>query len=207
MRSTIIVFAKAPEPGKVKTRLTTLLSAKQAATLHERLVLHTLTTLRDVAKANVELWCAPDSDHPFFRYCQANFPITLHEQQGHDLGNRMWHAMQDVLTRSQHSLIIGTDCPMLEQAHINNSLSALEDGVDCVITPATDGGYVMLGLNKIDPLLFNNIHWGSETVFTETVKRLDALAWRWQQQDALNDIDTPQDLNLLEHIDLPQAVM
>ena len=204
--ATVIIFAKAPEPGKVKTRLTTQLSPEQAAQIHERLVLHTLNTISLVPGVKAELWCAPTSEHPFFRYCEENFPISLREQQGEDLGQRMHQAISDALDRSQQCLIIGTDCPQLESKHILNTIEQLKAGKDCVITPAKDGGYVMLGLKKTDAHLFSNISWGADSVLKETLIRLNNLGWDYSKQEALNDIDHPEDLALLKHIPLPEPL-
>jgi len=204
-RATIIVFAKAPEAGKVKTRLTTQLSPAEAAKLHERLALHTLEMVSQAAIANVELWCAPDNSHPFFQYCRETYPLTLHEQVGDDLGQRMHHAFTSALTRSDRCLIIGTDCPQLTPQHLSATLGWLDREHDCVITPAADGGYVMLGLSKVEAELFRDIRWGSEHVLNETIARLKTLQWQWQQQTALHDIDHPSDLPLLNGINLPAA--
>ncbi|PCH60695.1 MAG: flagellar biosynthesis protein FlgB [Gammaproteobacteria bacterium] len=204
-RATIIVFAKAPEAGKVKTRLTPKLSPTEAAELHERLALRTLEMVSQAAVANVELWCAPENSHPFFQHCRETYSLTLHKQVGDDLGQRMHHAFTSALTRSDRCLIIGTDCPQLTPQHLSDTLGLLDKKWDCVITPAADGGYVMLGLSKVEAELFRDIRWGSEHVFNETVARLKTLQWQWQQQTALHDIDRPSDLPLLNGINLPAA--
>lgn len=201
--ATIIVFAKAPEPGKVKTRLTTQLSPEQAANLHQQLALRTLNMATQTLLARVELWCAPNSTHPFFQHCQKKYSLTLHEQVGDDLGQRMHHAIDNVLTRSKYCLIIGTDCPELSHQHLEDTFSSLRDAHNCVITPATDGGYVMLGLTQSNPMLFTDIKWGNDSVYEETIARLKSLSWHWQSKTALNDIDRPSDLTLLQGIDLP----
>ena len=206
-QATIIIFAKAPEPGKVKTRLTTELSQVQAAELHERLVLYTLEWISKVVNKfdhiKAELWCAPSKRHAFFAHCEQRFPVVLLEQQGDNLGDRMFHAIEQVLGHSKQAIIVGTDCPFLTEQNITDCIDQLNNGGECVITPAKDGGYVMLGANKIDAQLFTNITWGGDTVFTETSRRLNDLGWSWQTQKSLNDIDRPTDLALLEEITLP----
>ena len=204
--ATIIIFAKAPEAGKVKTRLTTQLSPTEAAELHQQLVLRTLDMATEKPAATVELWFAPNSSHPFFHYFRENYPLSLHEQVGGDLGQRMHHAIANVLTRSHSCLIIGTDCPELNHQHLADTFASLGAGYDCVITPATDGGYVMLGLKKCNAALFDGIRWGSESVYEETITRLQSLSWRWLSKTALNDIDHPHDLALLTDIDLPAPI-
>jgi len=206
-QATIIIFAKAPVAGKVKTRLTTQLSPAEAAQLHQQLVLHTLNMATEKSIANVELWCAPDCSHAFFQHCRETYALSLHQQLGNNLGQRMHHAVENVLTRSQYCLIIGTDCPELNHQHFADTFSSLDARHDCVITPATDGGYVMLGLGQNNALLFEDIRWGEESVYEETVVRLKSLSWRWQEKSALNDIDHPHDLALLEGITLPDPIL
>lgn len=205
--ATIIVFAKAPEPGKVKTRLTSELTPEQAASLHQQLALHTIAMASQSTTAKVELWCAPDTQHDFFKHCARTYPLSLYQQTGDNLGQRMHHAISHVLTRSQRCLIIGTDCPQLTPSHLDNTFALLNDKHDCVITPATDGGYVMLGLKKSDEHLFHDIAWGSESVYDATQTRLQSLAWRWAAQPPLNDIDRPSDLYHLQGIDLPRPIL
>ncbi|MBL1294017.1 MAG: TIGR04282 family arsenosugar biosynthesis glycosyltransferase [Thiotrichales bacterium] len=204
--ATIIVFAKAPEPGKVKTRLTSKLTPEQAATLHQQLALRTIAMATLSTAAKVELWCAPNTKHDFFTHCTQNYPLTLHQQVGDNLGQRMYNAISNVLTRSKHCLIIGTDCPQLTLPHLDNTFSLLSSENDCVITPATDGGYVMLGLKQCDKKLFDNIEWGTDSVYETTLTRLQSLSWRWLPQPVLNDIDRPSDLHLLRNIDLPAPI-
>lgn len=203
----IIVFAKAPVPGKVKTRLTGKLSAQQAAALHQQLVSRTLDMVTQSGLADVELWCAPDESHPFFQQCRQRFPIALFKQRGDDLGERMFNAMSDSLTRADYCLIVGTDCPQLTPHHLEEALQQLKAGRDCIITPALDGGYVMLGLRRIDPRLFSGIRWGGDSVFSSTIERLKQLGWQWRQQTPLADIDRPEDIHLLDHIELPPLLV
>src|SRR5689334_24926257 len=86
----VVVFAKAPQPGTVKTRLIPLLGEEGAAALHARLVKHTLETTRAASFSHVELHCAPDASDPFFQFCAGHYKLTARTQVGSDLGERMW---------------------------------------------------------------------------------------------------------------------
>ncbi len=101
----LIVFAKAPVPGQVKTRLIPALGAPGAAALYEQLVLNILSIAIDAHVGPVDLWCAPSSNHPFFLQCVQKFQIILFNQIEGDLGSRMAHAFQETLKN-------GLSCPL-----------------------------------------------------------------------------------------------
>ncbi len=191
----LIVFAKAPVAGKAKTRLIPALDEEGAAALHARLVTHTLTTVTNAALCPVQLWCTPDTDHPFFTDCQNNFPVTLHSQQGSDLGERMAHAMNHNLQQGFISIIIGTDCPALSTTDFEQALIHLQNNNTAVIAPANDGGYVLMGLKRFSPELFANIRWGTGEVLATTRERIKKLQWPLAELGVFQDIDRPEDLS------------
>ncbi len=193
----LIVFAKAPVPGQVKTRLASRLGSEQAARIHEWLTLHTLETATRHVSCPIELWCSPGTEHGFFQDCRQRYPLTLHTQQGEDLGARMAHAFASALGRGGHAVLIGTDCPILDGAHLDLAFDTLAQGHDAVLTPAADGGYVLIGLSRLSPLPFTRITWGTSKVYRETTAHLERLGWRWRELEKLWDIDTASDLDRL----------
>ena len=199
----IMVFAKAPIPGQTKTRLIPALGAEGAAELHERLVNHTLNTAIQANLCPVQLWCAAPPEHPFFSALLQRHPITLKQQQGADLGERMGNAFIDALTQSPYALLIGSDTPSLSHQDLHDALMALKNGCECVLNPAEDGGYVLIGLRRIDMAIFRNIIWGSHTVLEETRQRLQQQGMQWCELKTHRDIDRPEDL-LLCH--LPESL-
>lgn len=190
----IIVFAKAPLPGEVKTRLIPNLGAHGAARLHEALARRTLATAAQAELSPVHLWCAPSAQHPFFADCRARFSVTLHTQQGADLGARMAHALEKTLHECAYAVIIGADCPTLTRDDLREALQALRDGCDAVLGPAEDGGYVLLGVRRADAALFDNIDWGGAEVLDATRARLTALGWRRHELAPRWDVDRPEDI-------------
>ncbi len=194
----LIVFAKAPQAGKAKTRLIPALGEEGAAALHARLVTHTLTTVTRASLCPVQLWCAPDTTHSFFDSCQNNFAITRHKQQGVDLGERMAHAMNHNLQQGFNSIIIGTDCPALTAPDFEQAFTKLQDGNDIVLAPADDGGYVLIGLNRFSATLFSGIHWGTDSVLSATRKKIEQLRWPFKELPSFKDIDHPEDLTEAE---------
>ncbi len=195
--SRLIIFAKAPVPGLVKTRLASDIGEARAAQIHRQLVLHTLETAAQCISRPIELWCAPGADHEFFQDCRQHYPLSLHTQQGNDLGERMSNAFIASLARGRDAVLIGTDCPLLDDEHLSLAFDSLEQGLDAVITPADDGGYVLLGLSVFSPRLFTGIDWGAPSVYRDTIERLEQLQWSWRGHGQLWDIDTAADFERL----------
>lgn len=194
----IIVFAKAPVSGKVKTRLIPELGSAKATAIHKALVNHTLNCVTRDALASVYLWCAPDTRHEFFKECESNWPIELRRQSGADLGQRMCGALTQMLSEKKYAIIVGTDCPVITSGLIMETLEQLESGSDCVMVPAQDGGYVLMGLQKCDPLLFSDVNWGTSSVLQQTLERLTSLGWKFSQLQYQWDVDRPEDVYRLE---------
>ncbi len=188
----IIVFARAPEPGRAKTRLIPLLGADGAAALQGLLIERALATARTAAVGQVELWCEPSAQHPLLSAFMQRHGIEGVTQCDGDLGERMHHATTSALASATHILLIGTDCPAMAADDLRAAAAAL-DAHDAVIIPAEDGGYVLLGLNWRDARLFTNIEWGGDRVLAATRERLAALDWRWHELPPLWDVDRPED--------------
>jgi rSAM/selenodomain-associated transferase 1 len=186
----ILVFAKAPVPGEVKTRLVPALGAQAAAELHERLVRRTLRTATSSRVAPVEAWCSPDDTHPFFR----TLSLPRRVQCGRDLGERMAHAFHVTLADSRFAILIGTDCPALTGDHLREAAEHLAQDKDAVLGPAEDGGYVLLGLRRDEPRLFDGVAWGTAQVLDATRARLEGCGLRWHELPGLWDVDRPEDL-------------
>jgi rSAM/selenodomain-associated transferase 1 len=192
--SKLIIFAKAPIAGTVKTRLQPQYSAQNAASLQEYFILKTVEVASNLKNIDIELRCAPNESHPVFQQCQRDYEIAIKPQQGVDLGERMKNALAEALTQYSQAVVIGTDCPEITSDYLNIAFSMLENSIDAVIGPALDGGYVLLGLRRFSPLLFENIRWGTEQVLSSTQQSLRLLNWNWTELNMLRDIDTPEDL-------------
>jgi rSAM/selenodomain-associated transferase 1 len=184
------IFAKAPIYGQVKTRLIPKIGAKGATELHKQLVRLNLQKFSPLFK--VQLWCAPDELHPFFQTCQQEFAISLHRQQGIDLGERMAYALNSCLPTP--TVLIGSDCPILTPKIISDAFAALETDYSVVLAPAEDGGYVLIGMRQLVPEIFINMPWGTSQVLSITQQRLNHLGIKWYQLPTQWDIDRPKDL-------------
>ena len=194
-RARVLLFAKAPVPGQVKTRMIPALGADGAAGLHARLLRETVVRLSAAAVAPLELWCAPDTRHALFGELAELHGLTLHQQRGDGLGERLLGASADALGRADSVALIGSDCPELGAAYLAQAFDALRStGVDAVLGPAADGGYVLLALRRAEPPLFTEMPWGGDQVAAITRERMAALGWRWRELPVLRDVDRPPDL-------------
>lgn len=204
-RARIMVFAKAPLTGQVKTRLIPHLGVRGARALHEQLARYCIANAVQAKLCPVQLWCSPDREHPFFADCRSEFKIPLSSQEGQDLGERMAHAFEQILQECSYALVIGTDCPALTSADLREALCALQGGMDAVVGPAKDGGYVLLGLRRLARGLFEDIAWGEVTVLDTTRERMEGLQWRWHELAVRWDVDRPEDVERLMREDLLQG--
>ncbi|MGD8569968.1 MAG: TIGR04282 family arsenosugar biosynthesis glycosyltransferase [Gammaproteobacteria bacterium] len=197
----LLIFTKAPVPGQVKSRLVPDLDESAAAQLHRLMTLNVVAMAVDGAICPVELWCYPHSEHSFFQNLQQRFLVELHVQQGADLGERMFQAADYTLQHAKQVVIIGSDCLQYTAAYFAHALRQLScEQCDVVIAPAHDGGYVLLGMNRIDKRLFQHIAWGSHQVMEQTRDALRQLQWRWQELPTLRDTDVKADLlHIMSH--------
>jgi len=189
----ILVFCKAPRAGKVKTRLAKSIGETAAKEVHEYLAWHCLQQVLSFAIAPVELWCAPDTDHDFFRHCHTDLGIPLRQQKGDDLGQRMQHALSETLRNHMPVVLIGTDCPVLTADYLHSAFFAASQN-KTVIAPAEDGGYVLLAVNELQSKLFTDMPWGTPQVYAETMAR---VAGETETLTPLWDIDYVEDLRRL----------
>ena len=195
-RALFIQFAKTPRLGRVKTRMQPQLSESQSLALHCRLVACTYDILIESALASHELWITEQADSGFFAGLKPQPKLVM--QQGENLGERMQYAFVEGLKHHQAVVLVGSDCPRLTKHLLSQALEALQGGASCVLGPAFDGGYVLMGLTQTDELLFSDVSWGSDQVLIQTRDRLRQLSWQWEELEAQPDIDRPEDLVHLE---------
>jgi rSAM/selenodomain-associated transferase 1 len=191
----ILVFARAPVPGEVKTRLASRIGDRAAAALYEELVRHALGVAVASRLAPVELHVASQTHHPFFRTLAAQQALTkIESQQGEDLGERMCNALRSALDTADFAVLIGTDCPAMTADYLREACEFLDAGKAVVLGPAEDGGYVLIGARTPEEHLFADIPWGSERVLQLTRERLQALKLRYAELATLWDVDSFEDL-------------
>ena len=189
----LILFAREPVPGHVKTRLIPALGEKGSYSLYRLLLARQIGLVNQVTDCKRYLYIEGDSDHEDFGL----FNGEIRQQTGHDLGQRMNNAFEEVLASDSIAILIGCDTPSLSHTYLEEAFGALQQDQDCIIGPATDGGYVLIGLNKSAPVVFEEISWGSEMVLLQTRQKLVSAALSWKELAEIADIDTPNDLEQL----------
>jgi uncharacterized protein len=180
----VLVFARAPVPGRCKTRLIPALGASGAARLHRRLIERSLA-LAMTARMPVQLWCAPDCRHGFLQRCRRRHAAALRRQVPGDLGRKMSQAIGAALAGGwRKALLIGTDSATLSPADLTAACAAL-DHADCVLQPAEDGGYVLIGARR---------QWSSGRELHQSLGRLHRQNLSTALMPPRWDIDRPGDL-------------
>jgi uncharacterized protein len=190
----LMIFCKAPIKGQVKTRLTTELTAEQAMQVHIELTLRTLQLATGSNLCSVQLWCTPSTDHAFFTASAQIYPVTLQQQKGDDLSERMNNAFCSAFNSYSRALLIGCDCPSLTIQDLEIAITTLNQRRCCVLAPAEDGGYVLIGLNQLAPELFDNMPWGTDRVLEQTRARIKHDNLNHYELKEQWDVDTPKDL-------------
>ncbi|MCP4766723.1 MAG: glycosyltransferase [Gammaproteobacteria bacterium] len=181
------VFAKPPYPGLVKTRLIPDIGAAKAASVYRYCLEYTLQVVRE-SGLEYQLFLSEACDDVLFQQEEHSL------QKGDDLGQRMYHAFQELLdTASDGALIIGTDCLDLTPMHLHDAARSLADH-ELVLIPALDGGYALIGCTTIAPGLFRDLRWSTDKVYRQTVANAQGLNYRVSSLETLRDIDTLQDL-------------
>lgn len=191
-RVCVAIFAKAPIPGFGKTRLTSRLGPGGAARLQTILTRRAVQVACQSCVGPVSLWCTPATNYLAFQELATEFPITLHTQHRGDLGARMCNALCR-LTINSPALLIGTDSVVLESSHLIDGANALLAGSDAVFVPVEDGGYLLAGLRRCRPALFNGVPWNTSSVMEETRRRAAGLGLTIAELEMLWDIDLPAD--------------
>jgi len=188
---TLVLFAKVPRPGRVKTRLVPPLTHTQAAALADAFLRDTLALGRHAPVAR-RLLAWASALRPRRRI--AGYTVT--RQQGRTLGDRLLNAFRRHLRPGRAVLILGTDSPTLPAAYLRRAVQALATH-DLVVGPTQDGGYYLIGARRIERGLFRGIRWSSSEVCRQTLVNARRLGYTVAQLPRWYDVDTPRDLRRL----------
>ena len=186
----LCVFAKAPRPGMVKTRLQTDCSAVQAARIAETLIAHTIACAHQYWPGPLQLCVWPDTDHRCFAELVARYDMDLVLQRGADLGERMYEALRAGIAAHGAAAILGSDVPQISGAVLEQARSALRARRN-VIGPATDGGFYLVGSCTVHPHMFRGLRWSHNAALRDTVARCRSAGIVFEEELVpLCDIDT-----------------
>ena len=190
MKEVLIIFAKNPEYGKVKTRLAATIGNEQALFIYQKLIEHTIAITKKISADKIVYY----SDSIVEKDTWGNNFYQKKLQSGNDLGERMKNAFKSSFTAGyQKVIIIGTDCFELNEEFISIAFEKMNDD-DVVLGPAKDGGYYLLGMKKFYPSFFENIEWSSEKVLKQTLTTAMRLNLSVFLLPQLSDIDREPDL-------------
>jgi rSAM/selenodomain-associated transferase 1 len=195
MDKALLIFAKQPLPGKVKTRLSPPFSPQEAADIYRCMLSDTLAKVAGLPGVEIFLFFEPSCGAvDFFR---ENFPgIKIFPQQGEGLGERLKKAFEMVFGLGFESVAaIGTDSPDLPLLHLQEPFRLLQDeGADVVFGPAVDGGYYLVALGRSCPGLFRDIPWSTSRVLEESLEAASSLGLQVKSLPVWHDMDTVEDL-------------
>lgn len=194
VKNSLIIFAKRPVPGNVKTRLVPFLSEEKAAGLYEAMLLDVVERTSQLDAERVLFYASSEGAGEYFS--EVGRGCYLKEQACGDLGERMEQAFAEVfLPGFEAAVIIGTDSPDVPMSYLEEAFRVLEEGsADAVIGPCEDGGYYLLGMRKVLPVLFRDIHWSTAHVVADTVKQAQTAGIKVALLPTWYDVDEPDDL-------------
>ena len=198
MSNTLVIFAKAPLVGQVKTRLCPPLLPEEAAELARCFLVDMVERACRLPTVQVYLAITPAESEPAFR-ALLPFPVEYLAQRGVSLGEREYNVFDDLLQRGATRIVlIGSDIPTLPLSHLQEAFDHLEDSrCDAVFGPSSDGGYYLVGMRVLHPELFENIPWSTSSVMTETSAQARKYNLNVTLVSSWYDVDDKDDLSRL----------
>jgi rSAM/selenodomain-associated transferase 1 len=212
MKDALVIMAKAPIAGKVKTRLIGALDADAAANLYAAFLGDTFALaeeIRDELEAEAEaeeldyllsvvLCYTPPEQEEAFEGIEREGSLMI-PQRGRDLGERLQNCFADLFDAGyENVVIIGGDSPTLPGEYLLDAFDALDHENAVVIGPTRDGGYYLIGLRRFHRQLFDGISWSTDQVLTQTQQRASQLHLAVRLLPEWYDVDTPAELERLK---------
>ena len=192
MSSTIplLLFAKAPIAGKVKTRLQTHCTPQQCAEIAKILLEASVKKVSECWPGDIYLSVWLDRDHDFIKTLTAKYEIGITEQCAGDLGDKMHHALE---TFGYPAAVMGADAPHMKPKELDRAHQLLQQGRS-TIGVSEDGGYYFIGLSNPASQIFKHMRWGNEQVLAETMLRAEQIDLELTPLEVLQDVDEWPDL-------------
>ncbi len=201
MPRALLIFARHPSPGRVKTRLSPFLSPQEAAQLYDCMVRDLVARTAALGVDRYLLYEEGEGAEAYFR--EVGSGLLLIPQQGVGLGERLANAFTTLFSRGYGTLaVVGTDSPDLPLPFIQQAYERLESGeADVLLGPTEDGGYYLLALRGEEPELFREVPWSTEQVLEVTLQRAAEAGLRCELLPGWYDVDLPSDLTRPELAD------
>ena len=192
----LLVFAKEPLPGRVKTRLASDLGPERAAAIYRDMGRRIVDQVRG-GPYRIRVCFDPPRARKAMRAWLGKEVVEYRPQHAGDLGARMEAAFREAFSRARRVVIVGTDAPDVDRHRVEAAFRLL-DNAEVVLGPARDGGYYLLGLRRPVPELFRDMPWSTDRVLEITRERVRTLGLREALLSPLSDVDTLEDLEDLE---------
>jgi len=196
MSRCLIIFAKSPISGEVKTRLIPYITPTEAAELYKAFIADIICNTHKLKCEQVTIAYTPsNAEATFHSICGQS--VNYLPQKGHNLGERMKNAFMYSFDKgSQRTVIIGTDSPTLPLSYIRDAFDALKE-VPVTIGPTFDGGYYLIGLSEQNAAIFDGVDWSTSRVFSQTLTKIQAINKQLYVLPPWYDVDTSDNLEFL----------
>jgi rSAM/selenodomain-associated transferase 1 len=196
MSTCLIIFAKSPIPGKVKTRLIPYITPTEAAELYKAFVTDIICDTHKLKCEQVTIAYTPsNAEATFHSICGRS--VNYLPQKGNNLGERMKNAFKHSFDKGfKRTVIIGTDSPTLPLSYIRDAFDALKEA-PVTIGPTFDGGYYLIGLSEQNDAIFDGVDWSTSRVFGQTMTRIQAINKQLYVLPPWYDVDTSDNLEFL----------
>ncbi len=199
MKKALIVFAKTPVKGRIKTRLQPHLTPEKILNLYKSFITETMSRCLRLKDAEIFLGSYPTKDNDFMKELTKKHNIKSFNQRGKNLGERFVNAFKDRFKQGYGKVvIIGSDSPLIPVENIKKAFLKLTKN-EFVLGPSCDGGYYLVGASKVIPEVFHNIPWDTDRVLNRTLGKLNSLDIRFSLLPFWYDIDTIEDLRFFRN--------
>jgi rSAM/selenodomain-associated transferase 1 len=202
LKEALVLMAKAPREGKVKTRLLGALSPAEATRLYIAFLSDAFALMEDVKEERERLTLAlcytPEGEEETFEEVEREGSLMI-PQRGENLGERMTNCFDDLFALGFESVVVvGADSPTLPGEYVFDAFECFENDDDVVIGPSEDGGYYLIGMRKLHERIFEDIPWGGAGVLDATVERAKEAELNLVLLPEWRDVDTPEDFERLK---------
>lgn len=201
-KKSVIIFAKNPVPGNVKTRIGKFLGYDYSCQIYEAMLLDLIEKMRIQNSWSCHFYIYPPEETKSFSDAYNLSSDCVFPQQGSDLGMRMYNSFLEQINLGADEIIcIGSDIPAISLDHIYSAFNILSNS-ESVIGPAADGGYYLIGIRKeiVSSAYFSGIKWSSCSVFSDTVDRIESMGFTHKSINTLRDLDDLSDLEFYKNL-------
>lgn len=193
MKKSIIIMAKVPVAGRVKTRLQPQLTPAGSAALAAAF-LHDAVTKAQTVTDEITVAYTPAASKKELESILPHKPFLI-EQTGDNLGERIFNAFDHAFREGAAAVVMtGTDSPTFPADHIEQAFEFLEIETDAVLGKTEDGGFYLIGLRRLERGIFENVRWSSPETFEQVWQNIMDAGWHLREVPGWYDVDEPGDL-------------